>query len=294
MDLKIAKGINIQEGLPPDRKWLVTEKVDGVRRYFYKDRQGRVKAYSSSNKEDPYLSHICKYLENPIFPKDMVYDTELVDRKAYLNNVESFKLRTITIGKANKKGVKNKKDLMALVFDVYKPGSTLPGFIRYEFLKELFGHLPSKGPISMIPFLGIVESDDIDLINELADEVISNNGEGVMLMDLDSMHIPGRSKMFIKVKRKKDYVGKIVDYEIGRKGTKIANGVSVLICQVDECTTPVRVGSGLTNEQRKRLAKLGNDILGRKVEIEAFGKTSSYNGTKISLSMPIFKRFINF
>ncbi len=78
---------------------------------------------------------------------------------------------------------------------------------------------------------------------------------------------------------------------MGKEGTKIEGMVSALICKVEECTVPVRVGSGMTNIDRVDIKHSVEKVIGTKIEIEAFSKTRDVNGN-VSLSMPIFKRFL--
>ena len=77
MELNPALGINLKDHDPNDilngKLWRITEKVDGVRRLFYKDRNGHVSSYSRTGKADQWLGHITSYLEASNFPKDLVW-----------------------------------------------------------------------------------------------------------------------------------------------------------------------------------------------------------------------------
>jgi len=294
MDLIPARGTNIKDCSSKvliGKTWRITEKIDGVRRLFYKSGTGRVSAYSRSGKEDRFLTHITKYLEAPWFPCNRVFDCELVDRSLYFSNEESFILRSETSGKANQQYMDNKTDLIAICFDIFTPGVPVAGYDRNIELLNLFSNQPITDPIIIVPILGVIKGEDIDTIQHLMSRVYSHGGEGLMLMDLESIYIPGKSKTLIKVKRLDEYIGTIVDFEMAKEGTKIEGGAAALICQVDGCTVPVRVGSGLHNHERNSVAANPNLYLGRKIEIEAFSKTRDANGNT-SLSMPVFKRFI--
>ena len=45
--------------------WRMSEKIDGVRRLFYKASDGSITAWSRTNIEDKWLIHIFEYLEAP-------------------------------------------------------------------------------------------------------------------------------------------------------------------------------------------------------------------------------------
>lgn len=295
MILKPALGINIKDHSPEileGRIWRPSEKIDGVRRLFYKNQTGRVSCYSRTGKPDRWLDHITGYLEAPWFPDDMVYDCELVDKKLYYDRVDSFILRAETTGKANQQYYTNKKDLMAICFDMVQPGGDdRTGEERHEDLIRIFNDERQDEPMIKVPTYDNIVGADMERINELMRQITEQNGEGIMLMAMDSIYIPGRSKNLIKVKRMEEFIGEVIGVELAKDDTKIAGGIAALICKVNGCTVPVRVGSGFNTEERQ--IWMTNDAIGMQIEIDAFGKTRNKNGD-ISLSMPIYKDIIPF
>lgn len=294
MDLVPALAINLKDFDAHDilagKLWRISEKIDGVRRLFYKDDKGRVSCYSRTGKKDVWLTHITSYLENPWFPSDMVYDTELVDTKLYFSNQESFILRSETTGKASQQYPDNKQDLSAICFDMFSlDGDLRIGEDRETLLTELFGRSPLSGPIFKVPVYGVLDGADTMSLSYLMDGVKARKREGLMLMNLDAPYVPGRSSELIKVKRAEEFIGQIIDLEYGADGTKIEGGVAALICEVPGCTVPVRVGSGLTNAERQYFAQ--NSPIGKFIEIDAFSRSRDKHGN-ISLSMPIFKSLL--
>lgn len=294
MDLVPALAINLKDFDAHDiltgKLWRISEKIDGVRRLFYKDDKGRVSCYSRTGKKDLWLGHITSYLENPWFPSDMVYDTELVDKALYFSNQESFILRSETTGKASQQYPDNKQDLSAICFDMFGlDGDLRIGEDRETLLTELFGRSPLGGPIFKVPVYGILDGADTTMLTYLMDSVKARKREGLMLMNLDAPYVPGRSSELVKVKRAEEFVGRVIDMEYGADGTKIEGGISALICEVKGCTVPVRVGSGFTNDERKYF--LENPPIGKLIEIDAFSRSRDKHGN-VSLSMPIFKSLI--
>jgi len=295
MNIIPALGVNIKNfsnDILDGKTWRITSKIDGVRRLFYKSTIGDVFAYSRTGKEDKWLTHITEFLKPPWFPYDTVYDCELVDRDLYLTNAPSFLLRTETTGKASQQYPDNKEDLMAICFDIFKPeGDLRTGFERNDELKKIFsGFCSFDDPMIRVPYYGEIHGANMDIIKKFMDYEIDNNGEGLMLMDMDSIYISGRSKSLIKVKRFEEFTGKIIGFEIAREKTKIEGGIAAIICEVDGCTKPVRIGSGFNNYQRLEMA-MDKNLIGKMVEIEAFSYSKDKKGC-VSLNLPVFKQFV--
>ncbi|GEM_PF-3591607 len=292
MQLSPALGINLKDYDPASilsgKLWRITEKIDGVRRFFYKDNRGIVTCYSRTGKADPWLTHITSYLERDNFPRGIIYDTELVDLELYIANVDSFLLRAETTGKASQQYSENKKELVAICFDMFKPnGDLTKGSERHQLLTKVFSKVPLYSPIFAVPYYGVLDGNDSKTLNHLMSTIIARDGEGLMLNNLDAPYLSGRSKELVKIKRFEEFLGKVIDMELGSDGTKIEGGIASLICSVPGCTVPVRVGSGFTNEERLYFAI--HSPIGKLIEIDAFGRTKNKHGD-ISLSMPIFKK----
>lgn len=289
-------GVNIQDLRQTDmwgHLYRVSEKIDGVRRVFYKGKDNVVNAFSKTIKSDKWLQHICQFLEQEQFPADTYYDGDLVDRESYINRIPSFELRTITNGKAAQQYDENKLDLMLVCYDYFKPETPMEKTSdRTKRLKDIFGNFCEDDSVILVPIFGEVMGEEIAKINRYADEVIAYGGEGIMLQDCDMPYVQGRSKCLIKVKRKEDFVGRIVDIVLAAPGTKIEGGAGAIICELECCSSLVRVGSGFTNEERTFIAQNRAKVVGEQVEIEAFGLSKNSAG-KTSLSMPVFKCFSN-
>lgn len=293
MNLSPALGVNITDfpdSILDGKLWRVSKKVDGTRRLFYKTSYD-VTAWSRTNKQDKWLAHICDFLSSSIFPENRVYDCELVDRELYFSNEESFALRSETNAKASQQYPDNKESLMAICFDSFIPNGDLrKGLGRTKELQEIFLGVPISKPVQMVPIYGYITGANTDMIQRLLSKEVYSKGEGLMLQDMGALYIPGRSHTLIKVKKMKEFIGRIIDAEIANNNTKIAGGVASVICEVQGCTTPVRVGSGFNNSERYEMAA-DRDLIGKKIEIEAFSYSKNRNGF-VSLNLPVFKRFL--
>lgn len=291
MILTPALAVNLRDYNPEKllggKEWRITEKIDGVRRLFHKHQNGGVIAYSRSGIIDNNLPHITEWIERTNFPADRVYDCELVDKNFYSRRAESYILRTETISKANSKNSREKEDLIAICFDVIQPGGDVMNGERRDLeLFQIFYGQPNKAPVIEIPRFGILNGNDSETLNMMMKKVKEKNGEGLMLMNMAARYTSGRSLDLVKVKRISEFIGTVVDVELAAEGTKIFGGISALVCNVDGCTTPVRVGTGFTNEERRYYAK--NSPIGKRIEIESFSRTVDRAGNS-SLSIPIFK-----
>lgn len=282
--------INYSSNILDGKIWRMSEKIDGVRRLFHKDIHGDITVFSRSGRIDPWLGHITDFLKDSRYPVNTVYDTELVDRELYLKRVPSFLLRTETNAKASQQYPDNKKDLMAVCFDIFRPdGDIREAWERDEALYSMFNRCLNDDPMVRVPIFGNLNGADTTVLNGVMDSVLHTNGEGIMLLDINSLYISGRSKNLLKVKRTQDFIGKIIDVEKAREGTKIEGMISAVICEVPGCTVPVRVGSGFNNQERMYMADISP--IGREIEIDAFSYSKNRGGG-VSLNLPIFKRFL--
>ena len=280
---------NYPDSVLDGKLWRMSEKIDGVRRLFYKSPTDKVTAFSRTGHEDKWLIHIFEFLQSPWFPGDRIYDCELVDRELYFKNVPSFILRQNTNAKASQQYPDNKAALMAICFDVFQPyGDMRRGQERDSELYSIFNGGSIRDPMIRVPVFGNIQGSDMDVLHKTMNKVIERNGEGLMLMDMNSIYISGRSKALLKVKRMKEFTGRIIDIEMARPGTKIEGMVASVICEVPGCTVPVKVGSGFNDAER--LAMTVTSPIGRLIEIDAFDYSRNKKGG-VSLNLPIFKQF---
>lgn len=283
--------VNCSDNVLKNKLWRMSEKIDGVRRMIYKDKYGHIEGVSRTNKPDPWITHIYDFLSAPWFPYDTVYDTELVDRVSYYNQISSYKLRQISNSKASQQFMTNKKDLMAVCFDMYRPhGDMRTARERDAELYSTFNGGRHGDPVVKVPVFGNVYGNDMETIRRIMKSITDREGEGMMLLNMDSIHIPGRSLDLIKVKRLREFVGQVIDFEMAKDTTKIAGGISALIVDVPGCTVPVRIGSGFSHAERLYLAS--HSPIGQYVEIESMGYSKNRNGGVSLSGPPIFKQFV--
>lgn len=272
------------------QRWRISEKIDGTRRLFIK-KNGIVEAYSRSGKQDVSLGHITSFFSQQRFPDNRIYDCELVDSK-YFGKVESFEVRAKSIGKAARK-TGDKTSLIAICFDYFdfdKPQEDT--VTRTRELKRLLGKEKPVEPVRLVNLFGRMDGYNPQLIDKIMQGVLDKGGEGLMLQELSSPYIFGRTPNLIKVKRLEEYTGTIVGFVSGRKGTRLENSIAAIICKVEGCTSQVSVGTGLSDYDRELFANNSKEFIGAEVEIEAFSKTIDKDGNT-SLCFPVFKRCLS-
>ena len=179
---------------------------------------------------------------------------------------------------------------MAICFDIFSPGGELrKARERDALLYSIFNGCHQDAPVIRVPIFGNCFGADSELIQRTMSTITKTNGEGIMLLDMDSIYIPGRSKNLLKVKRIEEFVGTVIDVELAKEGTKIEGMVAAVICDVPGCTVPVRVGSGFNNAER--IGMIYESPIGKAIEIDAFSYSRDKRGA-VSLNLPIFKQFV--
>ena len=183
---------------------------------------------------------------------------------------------------------KQAPDICAYVHD----GLTLSEFIdgggrgykeRIEKILRLDDKVPGwyKNQITIAHNITILNMDEA---TEFANCVIAYGLEGIVLREMDACYQPGkRNASMVKIKRGVSYDLKVLCVKEG-KG-KYKGMVGYLVCQWKDGKT-INVGSGLTDEQRKRWWSgfFYDEIVNKIVQVDAMAES-----TKGVLRQPIFK-----
>lgn len=110
--------------------------------------------------------------------------------------------------------------------------------------------------------------------------------EGIMIKDATAPYVCKRSTAWQKVKPVNSYDVPVIGIEAGDIDTEFEEQVGKLVCKYGD--QELRVGSGLTKEQRKLWWDNPSLIVGKTIEILAQEETSNRKGTH-SLRFPRFK-----
>lgn len=286
---------------------IVTEKLDGIRRILIKE-NGVVHMYSRSGHLDDGLIEIVN--EAKYLPDNFVYDGELLAKG---NFKDSIALRQATASLANSKGIKT--GLTFNVFDMvpvdefYAGKSTETAFVRKIHLGATlmddsisiideewnqriaaFGIYEDLESIKPVPILGYVKN--MEQVEPIVEEIWARGGEGVMLNTFDGLYEIKRSRALLKIKHTEEHILPVVNVVEGTG--KYEDSMGALVCEyVDKrgVKSYLGVGSGFTDEQRRRIWRNPDKYIGLKVEVETFGESTNASGYT-SLNCPIFKRFV--
>lgn len=305
--------ISCMLGTPLDKiaeskqKWpyIVTEKLDGVRRIMIKQ-NGQVKFYSRSGHLDEGLVELEK--EAAALPDNYMYDGELLAKGEFIDSIAQ---RQATNSLANRKG--QKTGLTFNIFDMVPVseflanGHTAPSKQRKILLAAVLQDEtgaklledPYEWPLYManrdtgaqynlirsVPILTVAYT--MEDIEPIVSALWNQGREGVMLNAPNAGYVSKRTKDLVKMK-------KTVSYRLRAEGfiegTNKYEGMlgSVLAMYKDNY---VQVGSGFTDAQRWEIWQNQDKYAGMLFEVESFGESTNMQGLT-SLNCPIFKRWI--
>jgi DNA ligase-1 len=133
----------------------------------------------------------------------------------------------------------------------------------------------------------VFKKEESHKVEDLYDYYLSQGFEGIMIKDWDAPYEFKRSYNWQKLKPEETFDLVVVGIEPGNKDTKYEDQVGRLVCDFNGIE--VRVGSGLTDEERRIWYESPELIVGKTVEIMAQEITVNKQGTS-SLRFPRFKR----
>jgi DNA ligase 1 len=122
-------------------------------------------------------------------------------------------------------------------------------------------------------------------------EALEAGYEGVMVKDPDAPYIGKRSTAWLKIKPVIEVSLEVVDAEIGDPDGKFSQTLGALVCrgEDDGKMIEVKVGSGLTDEQRDEIWSDPSKVIGMIVEVSADAITKASDSEVYSLRFPRFK-----
>lgn len=284
--------------------FIVTEKLDGIRRILCIDEHGAITVYSRSGIQDEGLQEIeaeAKYL-----PRNMMYDGELLAKGEFK---DSIALRQATNSIANRKGIKtgltfNVFDMVPL--DEFKAGVSSENaynrkirlgatfndkgikYLRhddYQRFLSAYNINTALEHIKVVPILGTIKN--IAEATPIVEPIWKAGGEGIMLNTFDGFYeTDKRTKTLLKIKKTESIALPIIGYleGIGKNEGTLGSVI------VDYKGYKVGVGSGFTDDQRNYVWANRGDLLHTVIELDTFGESTDKLGN-ISLNCAIFKRF---
>lgn len=277
--------------LPDDA--IFEPKLDGFRIHlwrtiidtFMRTREGReVYGYTDILKQAEKL------------PDGLVYDGEMVDEELLpwiQRNIENGGVtaqnRDLFIKAVSQRGrqVSGKKGTLVL-FDVlpmegFENGTAIPYHKRLEHLKEILSavNLPN---IVLIPSYWD-NGNTAERAMSYLSEFTQQGWEGVIIRDANGGHECKRSRLLLKLKYMDTIDLPVIDVDEGSGRNE--GRVGALIVEFEG--NRVGVGTGLSDDDRKRFWDDRNEIVGKTIEVKYQAVTHDKDG-KPSLSFPVFVR----
>ena len=285
--LSKAKGIN-----PLDGSYYISRKLDGVRCLVFLEigKKTTVSFRSRQNKEILTLSRLIEpVLEftKTLSPGKWVLDGEvcIIDE----NGNENFQG---LMSEVSRKGytVSNPK---YKVFDIIRYSDFIGETTRYKFsdryrlLRTLSSN--TKNPLIKVLRQKLVTSESV--LSTWQKRAKRKGWEGCMLRK-DAPYKSGRSKDLLKIKGMQDAEYIVEEVEMGEAtynegGSKVHKIASALL--VTHRGNKVRVGSGISKEQRLRWYNHPEDIIGKTITVQYFEETKDSKTGAYSLRFPVLK-----
>lgn len=210
--------------------WLMSEKLDGIRaiwngKFFLSKNGNKIFAPKSFMKDFPPF-----YL-----------DGELYTKRNDFENIQSIVL--------GKKPSKQWKQITYNIFEVpYSKGNFQTRLNKAHIWFK-------KHPNKHVKIIKQIPCKDKAHLDVFLQEIISKNGEGVIIKNPNLNYISSRSKTSLKVKKFFDMEGLIIGHNINNKNNQLKS----LIIKLKDGTT-FNLGGGFTKRERKSPPKIGETV----------------------------------
>ncbi|WP_300452000.1 DNA ligase [Accumulibacter sp.] len=234
-----------EEGQSDVKRYLVSEKLDGVRAFWDGQRLLTRNAHPIPA-PDWFIAN---------FPKQAL-DGELWIGRREFERLSGL-VRRQTVDDAAW------RDVRYMVFELPQaPGSFRQ---RVQSLQELVNR-------SGVPWLQVVEQFEIasrQALERKLDEVLHSGGEGLMLHRADAAYVTGRSDVLLKVKRWRDAEATVVGYQPGQ-GRYLGMLGALRVRTTDG--VEFMLGTGLSDAVRRNPPPLGSQLVFRYRDLTARGR----------------------
>jgi len=244
-------------------KVAVEPKLDGLRlSLHFSKKNNLIKAYTRNLNENSWMFPELSKVVGQIKAKDVILDCEAVGLSEDSKKMANFQITMTRRRKYNISEISKKTKVTFYVFDIlFKDGINLMNrnFVeRRGILKETIQ------TSNLIKVVDSIQTNNPDVISELFEKYSKAGYEGILVKKLDSMYVSGRTGWrWVKMKQPAKSSSKLLDtidvvimgYSVG-KGKRSGFGVGKFLVGVrdgDNLMTVTKVGTGLSDEQFKRL-----------------------------------------
>lgn len=263
------------------KEFVITTKIDGSRIIAMKD-NGKVSFWTRQGQ--PYEGLVD--LENELLnsPEDnFVFDGEIV---AIDTDLENTYKNTMKLSRTKDQA---KHGLQMLVFD-YMPIANFKAQVCQLDYRCRRGVLTAIFDFNNFQYFKLLpklyQGTDTSKILELLEDQTSKGEEGIMINIVDAPYDFKRTNNLLKVKKFQDTELEVIGLEEGIN--KLQGTLGAFICRYKD--NEVRVGSGLSDEDRAYFWANKDKIIGKFITVKYF-ETSTDSKTGLeSLRFPIYMR----
>ena len=280
---EVQQGFNIEKYPLKNDEWFsLSVKLNGVRGTFY---DGKI--FSRQGKEFAGLDHIINDITD-LFenPNDWVLDGELVRLNTDgLSDNENFRIGTGLLSRDDA----DKSTMQFTVFDLLPRTEFLTGESNLTYKERLSEITRLRDKIRDVGLKNITvvdilyDGNDLAQIDYYLEIMVTEDKEGLML-NRDSKYYRKRHNGILKVKRFYNVDLMITALEEGSGRNVGRLGAFV----VDYKGNSLNVGSGFSDEQRNEFWSLGNELVGRVIEVKYKEESTDKKTGLNSLQFPIF------
>lgn len=205
-----------------NKEWYASRKIDGLRALIYMGTDGEL--HTASRGAMNYDAAMYEILSNKTL-REVIGDTKLIlDGECYKHGWSLQRLNSIA---RTQKTAVDYSILQFYWYDIVDPNSTFDE--RFSLMKDIrddlnLGFDPYKefrDDELRFQFVPQVEVSGWDNMLKLHNDYVEEGWEGLVIRDPDKVYRPnGRTNDMIKIKIYKDDMFRIVDYELGLRGTE--------------------------------------------------------------------------
>ena len=263
------------------KEFVITTKIDGSRIIAIKE-NGQVSFYTRQGQKYDGLVDLEAELKATRFD-NFIFDGEIIAIDTDKENTYKNTMKLSRTKDLEKHGLK------MLVFD-YMPFANwkiqncpITYSVRRAQLSAIFD-LSNFNYFELLPML--YKGTDTSKIIELLNEQTAKGEEGVMINVCDAPYDFKRTNNLLKVKKFQDTELKVIGFEEGTN--KLLGTLGAFICEYGPNT--VKVGSGLSDEDRAYFWAHQEEMLGKYITVKFFEKSVDSKTGLESLRFPIYMR----
>lgn len=266
-----------------ENEWFsLSQKLNGVRGTYFEG-----KLISRQGKEFAGLEHILGDIQRLIPNSDeWVVDGELIRKNVeHISDNENFRLTTGILSQEDG----DKRQIQLVIFDILPKAEFLRGEsqLRYrdrlEQLKDLEQRIQRRNLSNLRIVDVLYTGNDMSMISKCLDRMIAEGKEGLML-NRNCKYFTRRHNGILKVKQFYTVDLEIVDLEEGTGRLSGTLGAFVVRYK----NNYLRVGSGMTDDQRKKFWDDGLNLIGRVIEVKYKDESYDRRTGLRSLQFPTF------